>query len=113
MQGGGSIPLDDLRLGCEAFASDLNPVACLILKEMLEDIPWQGPKLAEELRRVGEEIKRQTERELADLYPQDPDGAIPIAYLWARTVHARKLPLGRPATRPNHASRFFCAGSRA
>src|SRR6185503_5549332 len=37
--GGGSIPLEALRLGCEAFASDLNPVACLILKVMLEDIP--------------------------------------------------------------------------
>ena len=40
--GGGSIPLEALRLGCEAFASDLNPVACLILKVMLEDIPRQG-----------------------------------------------------------------------
>jgi adenine-specific DNA methylase len=84
--GGGSIPLEALRLGCEAFASDLNPVACLILKVMLEDIPRHGPKLAEELRRVGGEIKRQAEKELADLYPRDPDGATPIAYLWARTV---------------------------
>ena len=84
--GGGSIPLEALRLGCEAFASDLNPVACLILKVMLEDIPRHGPKLAEELRKVGGEIKRQAERELADLYPADPDGATPIAYLWARTV---------------------------
>jgi adenine-specific DNA methylase len=84
--GGGSIPLEALRLGCEAFASDLNPVACLILKVMLEDIPRHGPKLAEELRRVGGEIKRQAEKELADLYPKDPDGATPIAYLWARTV---------------------------
>ena len=84
--GGGSIPLEALRLGCEAFASDLNPVACLILKVMLEDIPRHGSGLAEELRRVGGEIKRQAERELADLYPADPDGATPIAYLWARTV---------------------------
>jgi putative DNA methylase len=45
--GGGSIPLEALRLGCETFASDLNPVACLILKVMLEDIPRCGPKLAE------------------------------------------------------------------
>ena len=45
--GGGSIPLEALRLGCEAFASDLNPVACLILKVMLEDIPRRGPGLAE------------------------------------------------------------------
>ncbi|MEW6298515.1 MAG: DUF1156 domain-containing protein [Thermodesulfobacteriota bacterium] len=84
--GGGSIPLEALRVGCEAFASDLNPVACLILKVMLEDIPRHGPKLAEELRRVGAEIKEQAEKELGDLYPKDPDGAIPIAYLWARTV---------------------------
>lgn len=84
--GGGSIPLEALRVGCEAFASDLNPVACLILKVMLEDIPRYGPHLAEELRRVGAEIKQQAERELADLYPKDPDGATPVAYLWARTV---------------------------
>jgi adenine-specific DNA methylase len=84
--GGGSIPLEALRLGCEAFASDLNPVACLILKVMLEDIPRHGPDLVEELRRVGGEIKKQAEKELAEFYPKDPDGATPIAYLWARTV---------------------------
>ena len=84
--GGGSIPLEALRLGCEVFASDLNPVACLILKVMLEDVPRHGPGLAEELRKLGGEIKRQAELELADLYPTDADGAAPIAYLWARTV---------------------------
>ncbi len=84
--GGGSIPLEALRLGCEAFATDLNPVACLILKVMLEDIPRHGPELADELRRVGGEIKAAAEKDLADLYPTDPDGATPIAYLWARTV---------------------------
>ena len=84
--GGGSIPLEALRLGCETFASDLNPVACLILKVMLEDIPRHGSGLADELRRAGAEIKAQAEKELAGLYPKDPDGAIPIAYLWARTV---------------------------
>ena len=84
--GGGSIPLEALRVGCEAFASDLNPVACLILKVMLEDIPRHGPKLADELRKAGSEIKVAAERELTDLYPKDGDGATPIAYLWARTV---------------------------
>ena len=84
--GGGSIPLEALRLGCEAFASDLNPVACLILKVMLEDIPRHGPGLADDLRRVGAEIKAKAEAELAGLYPKDADGATPIAYLWARTV---------------------------
>ena len=84
--GGGAIPLEALRLGCETFASDLNPVSCLILNVMLEDIPRHGPGLAEELRRAGAEIKEKAERELADLYPTDPDGATPIFYLWARTV---------------------------
>ena len=99
--GGGSIPLEALRVGCEAFASDLNPVACLILKVLLEDIPRHGPRLAEELRRVGAEIKARAERELADLYPRDPDGAAPIAYLWARTVRCEapncgaEIPLAR------------------
>ena len=79
-------PLEALRLGCEAFASDLNPVACLILKIMLEDIPRHGSELADELRKAGTEIKQRAEAELADLYPADPDGATPIAYLWARTV---------------------------
>ena len=84
--GGGSIPLEALRLGCEAFASDLNPVACLILRVMLDDIPRHGPGLADELRRVGGEIKRAAESELSDLYSTGPDGATPIAYLWARTA---------------------------
>ena len=84
--GGGSIPLEALRLGCEAFASDLNPVACLILKVLLEDIPRHGPGLAEELRRAGAEVREAAAQELAGLYPADADGATPIAYLWARTV---------------------------
>ncbi len=84
--GGGSIPLEALRLGCEVFASDLNPVACLILKVMLADIPRHGPGLADELNRVGKEIKKAAEKELKEFYPDDPNGSKPIAYLWARTV---------------------------
>jgi putative DNA methylase len=84
--GGGSIPLEALQLGCETFASDLNPVACLILKVMLEDIPRYGPELADGLRRVGKQIKETAEKELAQFYPADPDGSKPIAYLWTRTV---------------------------
>ena len=53
---------------------------------MLEDIPRHGPGLADELRDAGAEIKAKAEEELADLYPKDPDGATPIAYLWTRTV---------------------------
>lgn len=84
--GGGSIPLEALRLGCDAVASDLNPVATAILKVKLEDIPRHGLGIADELRLVGAEIRDQAQKELAYLYPRDPDGATPIAYLWARTV---------------------------
>ena len=99
--GGGSIPLEALRLGCETFASDLNPVACLILKVMLEDIPRHGQELAEQLREAAADIKAQAEAELAGLYPKDPDGATPIAYLWVRTVRCESPDCGSeiPLTR--------------
>ena len=84
--GGGSIPLEALRLGCEAFASDLNPVACLILKVMLEDVPRHGSELVDGLRRAGAVIRKTAKKELVDLYPTDSDGATPIACLWSRTV---------------------------
>ena len=42
--------------------------------------------LAEALRIVGKDIKDAAEKELTEFYPHDPGGAIPIAYLWARTV---------------------------
>jgi adenine-specific DNA methylase len=84
--GGGSIPLEALRVGADAFASDLNPVAVLINKVVLEYIPKYGQRLADEVRKWGEWIKREAEKELAEFYPKDADGATPIAYLWARTI---------------------------
>ncbi|MFA4958374.1 MAG: DUF1156 domain-containing protein [Candidatus Cloacimonas sp.] len=84
--GGGSIPLEALRIGCDAFASDLNPVACLILKVMLEDIPKSGPELIDELKAAGDRIIKQAKEELKHYYPADPDGSKPVAYIWARTV---------------------------
>ncbi len=73
-------------MGTDAFASDLNPVAVLINKVVLEYIPKHGQKLAEEVRKWGKWIKEQAEQELAEFYPKDPDGATSIAYLWARTI---------------------------
>jgi adenine-specific DNA methylase len=84
--GGGSIPLEALRVGADAFASDLNPVAVLLNKVVLEYIPKYGQKLADEVRKWGRWIKEHAEKELATFYPKDPDGATPIAYLWARTI---------------------------
>jgi adenine-specific DNA methylase len=84
--GGGSIPLEALRVGADAFASDLNPVPVLLNKVILEYIPKYGHRLADEVRKWGEWIKREAEKELTEFYPKDPDGATPIAYLWARTI---------------------------
>jgi putative DNA methylase len=84
--GGGAIPLEALRVGADAFASDLNPVAVLLNKVVLEYIPKYGQRLAEEVRKWGEWVKREAEKELAEFYPKDLDGATPIAYLWARTI---------------------------
>lgn len=84
--GGGSIPLEALRVGAEAFASDLNPVAVLLNKVLLEYIPKYGQELADEVRKWGGWIKEESEKQLAQFYPKDPDGATPIAYLWARTI---------------------------
>jgi len=84
--GGGSIPLEALRTGADVFASDLNPLPVLLNKILIEYIPQYGIKLANEVRRWGEWIIRESNKELSQFYPNDPDGATPIAYLWARTI---------------------------
>src|SRR6266849_9381724 len=84
--GGGSIPLEALRIGAEVFAGDLNPVAVLLNKAALEYIPKYGQHLADELRTYGKWIKTRAEKELAEFYPIDADGGKPVAYLWARTA---------------------------
>jgi adenine-specific DNA methylase len=96
--GGGSIPLEALRIGCDAFASDLNPVSCLVLKAMLEDIQRHGPGISQELRELGSQVRAATANDLSQFYPSDP-GAKPIAYLWARTISCdncgAEVPLAR------------------
>ena len=84
--GGGSIPLEALRIGADAFASDLNPIPFLLNKVLLEYIPKYRSKLSDEVRKWGQWVKEHTEKELEAFYPKDDDGAIPIAYLWARTI---------------------------
>ncbi len=84
--GGGSIPLEALRVGADAFASDLNPVAVLLNKVVLEYIPKYGQRLADEVRKWGAWIKQEAEKELGEFYPKDPDGATPVAFIWARNV---------------------------
>ena len=73
-------------MGADAFASDLNPVAVLLNKVVLEYIPKYGHRLASQVQELGSLMKEQAEAELAEMYPKHPDQATPIAYLSARTI---------------------------
>lgn len=93
--GGGSIPLEALRLGCETYSMDLNPVAVLIQKCTLEypqrygaSDSWSDsePRLLRDVKRWGEWVLREAREELSRFYPEDEDGSIPAAYIWARTL---------------------------
>ena len=96
--GGGAIPLEAARLGCEATAVELNPVAHLLERAMLE-FPQRFPGLADDVRRWGKIWVERAWNQLADLYPSVVPGADkqqlldgadtghrPLAYLWTRTV---------------------------
>ena len=80
------MPLEALRIGCDAFSSDLNPVAEVIERVILEHIPRFGTELAVELRTWGEWIKAAAADELAEYFRSPIQDEVPIAYLWARTV---------------------------
>ena len=112
--GGGSIPLEAQRLGLEAHASDLNPVALLITKALIEIPPkfaglppvnpesriqrgafdWSRAEgLAEDVRHYGRWMREEAERRVGHLYPKvglpnehGGGDATVIAWLWARTV---------------------------
>lgn len=107
--GGGSIPLEAQRLGLEAHASDLNPLAVLINKALIEippkfaDLPpgfpgaadtrsnWSRAEgLAEDVRQYGQWMRDEAFRRIGHLYPKAkaPDGTehTVIAWIWARTV---------------------------
>jgi putative DNA methylase len=83
--GGGAIPLEALRVGADAYASDLNPVPVLLNKTVLELVPRYGQRLADSVRDIGAEIGREVAAEIELFYPRTPDGT-PIVYLWSRTV---------------------------
>ena len=108
--GGGSIPLEAQRLGLEARASDLNPVAVLINRALIE-IPskfagrppvfpsladskmagWTGAAgMASDVRAYGEWMREESRKRIGGHYPKvaTPGGseATAIAWIWARTV---------------------------
>jgi putative DNA methylase len=109
--GGGAIPLEAQRLGLTALSGDLNPVAVLIQKAMIEIPPrfagrppvhadidtdlttWQRAQgLAADVEAYGQWMRDEAERRIGHLYPDatGPNGekATPIAWIWARTVES-------------------------
>jgi len=94
--GGGSIPLEALRLGCEAYALEYNPVAYIILKATIEFPQRFGQKIVNEVKRWGEWVLEKAREELAEFYPAvvphpsplNPHSSpeTPIAYIWSRTI---------------------------
>ncbi|MHC1565377.1 MAG: DUF1156 domain-containing protein, partial [Candidatus Syntropharchaeales archaeon] len=103
--GGGSIPLETLRLGCETYANDLNPVAVFIEKATLEwsqkfGIMIEAPDskqreldggkkvnfLTYMVEKWANTILDLTKEEIGRFYPEEPDGSIPVGYIWARTI---------------------------
>lgn len=109
--GGGAIPLEAQRLGLRALSGDLNPVAVLIQKAMIEIPPrfagsspvhpevdgglstWERAQgLAADVEAYGEWVRREAETRIGHLYPSVVGGNgetfVPIAWLWARTVES-------------------------
>ncbi len=71
--GGGSIPLEAARLGCESHALELNPVAHVVELATLVYPSKFGTKLVEEVRRWSPIVFERTRVEVGDLYPPVPD----------------------------------------
>ena len=126
--GGGSIPLEAQRLGLEAHGSDLNPVAVLITKALIEIPPkfagkppvnpasrgrigagqdWSGARgLAEDVRYYGAWMRDEAQKRIGHLYPKvtlpreyGGGEATVIAWLWARTVTCPNPACGAHAAR--------------
>lgn len=85
MAGGGSIPFEALRYGLTTYANELNPVASVILKATLEYPRKYGMKLADDLRKYGDEIASSVRERLEPFFPVQPGESIQ-AYIWTRTV---------------------------
>ncbi|MHA2331282.1 MAG: DUF1156 domain-containing protein [Candidatus Hodarchaeales archaeon] len=95
--GGGTIPLEALRLGCEVYASDYNPVAVLVEKCSLEYPQKYGEKLVLDVKNWGNRLLQEVKKEIGKYYPDMPANSpvssdqelegIPIGYIWTRTIN--------------------------
>jgi putative DNA methylase len=95
--GGGSIPLEALRLGCETYATDYNPVAVLIGKATLEYPQKFGEKLTIDIQKWGQFVEDEAKKEIGHFYPKEKatndgyfkspkDEIYSVGYIWTRTI---------------------------
>ena len=166
--GGGAIPLEALRLGCEAHAIDINPVAHLIElctlvypqkygqpnsrpvpdyikrliahnkakkrakgeqglfdegkavsasgdNEIMLDVEiteeeYRKNPLAADVKYWGHRVRFAVEAAIGKFYPDEPDGFVPVAYIWARVVKCPNPPCG--ATIPLLRQLCLCKANR-
>lgn len=104
--GGGSIPFEASKLGCDTYALELNPVAVLILKASLEypqkfnrtkaepkrgfmDFDFSASPLVRDIKRWGNWVLEQVRNEIGKFYPEESYGKIVVAYIWAKTIQCR------------------------
>ena len=93
--GGGTIPLECMRLGCETYSNDYNPVACMIQKCTLEYPLKYGrisrgtnakdSKLIRDIKKWSKWIEKKTYEELKDVFPETKNGIV-SEYIWARMI---------------------------
>lgn len=85
--GGGSIPLEILRVGGDCFASDINPIPYLINKVLIEYIPKYGDRLVKDLPVYGDKLIKYLYNDLFSLYQGISKDENILAFIWARTIN--------------------------
>ena len=93
--GGGAIPLEATRLGCQAIANDYNPVAYLILRATCEFPQKYGKRLVRDVEHWAKWILERVRQRIGHLYPAGKDGQPVVGYLWAHAL--RLVPTRRAA----------------
>ncbi len=82
----GTIPFEALRVGAHSVAGDLNPVAYLIERALLDYLPRFGERLVAAIERWGHRLLDELEKQAGYLYPSEPDGLVVWWYVLARVV---------------------------
>jgi putative DNA methylase len=93
--GGGAIPLEALRVGADAFASDLNPLPILLNKVALEYVPRYGARLSEQVKQSAEQLRDGLQSNLKSYYFTEPKAENRVVFFWARCITCEGPGCGR------------------